>query len=75
MLDEDEHPLKSETVTLYVPANRFIRVVSLIMLEEFNKLPLLSVQIIEEKFIPLPPVIFTSRVPSFSSLQEILFPL
>ena len=58
-----------------MPAVRLIRVVSLRILYGGIRTPLISVQIIVEKSIPLPPVIFTSIVPELSPLQEMLFPL
>ena len=66
MLDDDVHPFKSETEIKYVPAYKSIKVVSLTILDGFNKFPLISVQITEEKLIPLPPLICTSTLPSFS---------
>ena len=43
MLDDEEHPLKSETLTLYVPATKLITVVSFIILAGEIRFPKLSV--------------------------------
>ena len=64
-LDDDVHPLESETEIKYVPAYKSSKIVSLLIFEGKNK-GLLLVQLMEEKSIPLPPVICASTLPSSS---------